>query len=308
MKLQHLKYIVEIADCRSITKASRKLFVSQPYLSKIIADAEAKLKRQIFIRSNQGLELTPYGHKVYHLARSVIRQMELLEHLEMENTEIEKAAELSISVANLIIKESLLLDYFALGRANRYELELHETTIQKSIENVEKEISEFAVVVIDDHQKSLLESMLGTRYLEYKEWDEGQLYYHLHKNHPLARQTKIPIDSLTMYPFVRLKMDDFAICSSEKFKEEYPDVRVNQSIVVNHYHSYLSIVKNNGAFMIGNKWQISELEKMGILSVQFSSSKHKVHLGMIKKKGWELSEEAQIFLHLVKESYGVEEV
>ena len=31
MNLQQLKYIVEIADCHSITKASKKLFVSQPY-------------------------------------------------------------------------------------------------------------------------------------------------------------------------------------------------------------------------------------------------------------------------------------
>ena len=41
MNLQQLKYIVEIADCHSITKASQKLFVSQPYLSKVVSDFEA---------------------------------------------------------------------------------------------------------------------------------------------------------------------------------------------------------------------------------------------------------------------------
>lgn len=30
MKLQQMKYIVEIADCKSMTNAAKKLFVSQP--------------------------------------------------------------------------------------------------------------------------------------------------------------------------------------------------------------------------------------------------------------------------------------
>ena len=36
MNLQHLKYLVTIADCHSITKAAKTLFVSQPYLSKVV--------------------------------------------------------------------------------------------------------------------------------------------------------------------------------------------------------------------------------------------------------------------------------
>ncbi len=58
MNLQQLRYIVEIADCHSITKASKKLFVSQPYLSKVVSDFEARVNNQIFIRYNNGLELT----------------------------------------------------------------------------------------------------------------------------------------------------------------------------------------------------------------------------------------------------------
>ena len=84
MNLQQLKYLVTIADCHSITKASKKLFVSQPYLSKVVSDFEAKINKQLFIRHNNGLELTSEGHKVYLLAQSIISQMEQLENLEHE--------------------------------------------------------------------------------------------------------------------------------------------------------------------------------------------------------------------------------
>ena len=72
MNLQQLKYLVTIADCHSITKASKDLFVSQPYLSKVVSDFETKINKQLFVRYNNGLELTSDGHKVYLLAQSII--------------------------------------------------------------------------------------------------------------------------------------------------------------------------------------------------------------------------------------------
>jgi len=67
------------------------------------------------------------------------------------------------------------------------------------------------------------------------------------------------------------------------------------------------MVKHNAAFMIGNKWQISELEKMGIQSAAFSSFKHKVHLMILKKQSTAFSAEAARWIHLFKNSYGLDE-
>lgn len=307
MNLQQLRYIVEIADCHSITKASKKLFVSQPYLSKVVSDFEARVNKQIFIRYNNGLELTAYGHKVYLLAQSIINQMELLDNLEKEETIENDRVKLSFSVGNLIIKDSLLLDYFSTTHAARNDVDFYETTIEGCIKNVEEDISEFAIIVVDDFQKTLLASVSVRKGLECIELDEGYLYYHLHRNHSLANREEISIDSLVQYPFVRLKTDEYAAFSNEKLKEEYPDIYVRKCIVVNHYHSYLSMVKNNGAFMIGNKWQISELEKMGIQSIRFSSLNHKVHLMIMKKEITTFSSEAKKFIHIFKDSYGLDE-
>lgn len=308
MKLQQLKYIVEIADCGSITKASRKLFVSQPYLSKVVSEFETKMGKQIFIRNSSGLELTTYGHKVYLLIQSVLNQLELLQNLDKTEFLEEEEANLSFSVANLILKDSLLLDYISTGSAARNRINFCETTIDGCIENIENETSEFAIIVIDDYQKTLLLNLAVRKELEYVELDEGYLYYHFHRVHPLAGLEKVSIDSLMHYPFVRLKTDRFSAFSSQKFQKEYSYIHVPRSIVVNNYHSYLNFVKNNGAFMIGNKWQISELEKMGIKSIRFSSLKHKVHLGVLKKEISPLSDETKKFLDLFKESYGLNRV
>lgn len=306
MNLQQLKYIVEIANCGSITKASKKLFVSQPYLSKVVSDFEAKINKQIFVRHNHGLELTTYGQKVYLLAQSIINQMELLDNLEKKEG-TENNAKLSFSVGNLILKESILLEYFSTTHAARNNVEFYETTIEECIKNVEEDISEFAILVVDDFQKSLFIKMSVRKGLSWIELDEGDPYYHLHRNHSLANQEEIKTDSLKEYPFVQLKEDEYTTFSNEKMKEAYPESDMQKFIVVNHYRSYLNMVKNNGAFIIGNKWQISELEKMGIKSIPVFSLKHKVHLMIIKKETTTFSTEAKRFIELFKKSYGLKE-
>lgn len=306
MKLQQLKYIVEIADCRSITRAAQKLFVSQPYLSKVVADFEARIKKQIFIRHNQGLDLTADGQKVYLLAQSIIAQMELLDHLETDEMAQPDSVRLSFSVGNFMIKDSLLLDYLSTSHAARNEIDFHETTIEACLRHVEGNVSEFAILVADDFQKTLLERTALRRGVDCIELDEGALYCHLHRNHSLADQAEITISSLLQYPLVRLPEDQYTRFSRTKLKEEYPDLYVRRCIVVSHYHSCLNLVQNSGAFMIGNKWQISGMERVGIQSIRFSSLRHKAHLMLLKKELTAFSPQAKRFLHLFRDGYGLD--
>ena len=176
MNLQQLRYIVEIADSRSITKASKKLFVSQPYLSKVVSDFEARAKKQIFIRCRNGLELTAYGQKVYLLAQSIIHQMDQLDQLGKEETAQNDSVRLSFSAANLIIKDSLLLDYVSTVHAAQIDIDFCETTISGCIKKIEEDVSEFAIVVADDFQKTLLTSICVRKKLEWIELDEVVWY------------------------------------------------------------------------------------------------------------------------------------
>lgn len=305
MNLQHLKYIVEIAECRSITQASRRLFVSQPYLSRIVAETESRFKKKLFVRHSQGLELTDYGQKVCILARSVLHQVGLLERMESEDTVPDKTVKLTFSAANIFLKGSLLRNYLTVSNVHGYEVEFHETTIRECIADVVSGRSDFAVIVHDDYQKNLLESIVQGNELEYKELDQGDIYYHLYKDHPLASRETIPEISLENYPFVQLKPDDFMLHSREKFREEHPGIRAERYIVVSHYPSCLNLVKECGAVMAGNKWQISELERLGIKSIRFADFRNKLHFGILKKKKHVLYEESALFIRLLKESYGL---
>jgi DNA-binding transcriptional LysR family regulator len=69
LKFQHLNVLLAVAQTGSMAKAARHLSISQPVVSKVIAELESMLGVRLFDRSPQGVEPTLYGHIL--LKRSV---------------------------------------------------------------------------------------------------------------------------------------------------------------------------------------------------------------------------------------------
>ena len=59
--LDYKEYIYAVYQERSFSKAARKLFVSQPWLSATVKKVEQGLKRQLFDRSTTPISLTEDG-------------------------------------------------------------------------------------------------------------------------------------------------------------------------------------------------------------------------------------------------------
>lgn len=78
MDLQYYQYFVEIARCRSISKAAEKLFVSQPYLSKVLSRLEQELGTKLMDRSSIPIRLTDEGECLLHYAGQIL---ELDQHM-----------------------------------------------------------------------------------------------------------------------------------------------------------------------------------------------------------------------------------
>lgn len=65
IRLRHLTCFLEVARLRSVVNAAEALHVSQPAVSKTIADLEELLGGRLFDRSRRNLFLTPFG-EVFH--------------------------------------------------------------------------------------------------------------------------------------------------------------------------------------------------------------------------------------------------
>ncbi|WP_028221375.1 LysR family transcriptional regulator [Paraburkholderia oxyphila] len=77
MELRHLRYFVAVAEEGSLTVAAeRRLYTSQPSLSRQIRDLEYEVGAQLFVRSARGIELTDAGKAFLDHARLALAQVD----------------------------------------------------------------------------------------------------------------------------------------------------------------------------------------------------------------------------------------
>ena len=74
MNITSLKYFIAVAEFSSFTKASERLFVSQPTLSRQVQDLEEMLGVKLFIRNRTSLALTPPGIRLLAEAKDIVKR------------------------------------------------------------------------------------------------------------------------------------------------------------------------------------------------------------------------------------------
>jgi DNA-binding transcriptional LysR family regulator len=72
LKLKHLQLLVALDEFHHLGRASEFLSLTQPAVSKTLAEIERMFKLQLFVRSTRGTEPTAYGMTVVRFARSVL--------------------------------------------------------------------------------------------------------------------------------------------------------------------------------------------------------------------------------------------
>jgi len=77
VELRHLRYFVAVAEAGSLTVAAeKKLYTSQPSLSRQIRDLENEVGAQLMTRNARGIELTPAGKAFLDYARLALMQVD----------------------------------------------------------------------------------------------------------------------------------------------------------------------------------------------------------------------------------------
>jgi DNA-binding transcriptional LysR family regulator len=72
LKLKHLQLLVALDQFRHLGRASEFLSLTQPAVSKTLAEIERMFELDLFVRSTRGTEPTAYGTTVVRFARSVL--------------------------------------------------------------------------------------------------------------------------------------------------------------------------------------------------------------------------------------------
>lgn len=79
IEIRHFQLIHAIAETGSMTKASQKLFLTQPSLSHQLKEIETRLGCRLFLRVNKSMVLTPHGKKILDAGAEILPKVSALE-------------------------------------------------------------------------------------------------------------------------------------------------------------------------------------------------------------------------------------
>ncbi len=78
MDLDSLKYFLRVVELKSLTKAVPALSISQPVISRSLAQLEKRLGGRLFNRNGHGVTLTPLGESLLARAKIITRECDAL--------------------------------------------------------------------------------------------------------------------------------------------------------------------------------------------------------------------------------------
>jgi LysR family nitrogen assimilation transcriptional regulator len=78
MNFEQLKYFLRVAEIGSLTKAAPALGITQPIVSRSLAQLERELGGRLFFRTGHGVQLTPLGEALLERAKIIIQGVDSL--------------------------------------------------------------------------------------------------------------------------------------------------------------------------------------------------------------------------------------
>ena len=293
MNLVHLKYAVEVAETGSINKASEKLYVSQPNLSRAIKELEASLGVTIFDRSAKGMVLTPDGEVFVRYARSILRQVDAIEEVFSKGTTEKKKFSISVPRA------SYVTDAFAefsklLDKDTPVEIFYKETNSMRSMKNILQDEYKLCIIRYAEGYDKYYKSTFDEKGLTYELITEFQYVLLMSKGSPLAEK-KSRIEIAHADPYVP------SLPLSEVKKEELPDNSQRRIFVFERASQFELLSRNPDTFMWVSPIPQELLDRYGLIQRVCPENTRKYKDVLVHRKDYELTELDNMFIEqLVK--------
>lgn len=296
MTLQQLRYVITIAQTGSFHTAAKALFVSQPSLSKAVAELEKEKGIVIFCRNNRGITLTEEGTKFLSYARQVMEQVELLEQQYQQDAPVRRVFAISAQHYAFVVNAfvALVREY---GQA-RYEFSLRESRTYDIIEDVRTRRSEIGILYLSEFNKEVIQRIIHSNELRFVPLFTAEPHVFVSRRNPLVGRTSVKLGDLQPYP--RLSYEQ-GINNSFYFSEELHSVEFSpKSIVVSDRATLFNLLIGLDGYTICSGILSSDLNGTEIVSIPLESSE-RMEIGYIYDTGYPLSAISERYIALLKE-------
>lgn len=295
MKLQQLRYVVKVAECGSITEASRRLFVSQPSITASIRDLENEMGVHIFERTNKGVIVSEEGETFLGYARQVLDQADLLEDKYKGTSE--QVPHFSVSCQHYSFAVNAFVDVIREFDAARYDFTLREEQTHEIIEDVAHMKSELGILYLSEHNREVIERMLAANELVFEGLFCATPHVFVCADHPLADHASVTLEDLEDYPFLSYEQGSY---NSFYYSEELTSTfERRKNIRVRDRATLFNLAMGLNGYTVCSGVISHELNGPGIISIPLDVDEY-MEIGIITRKNTTLTRYGQAYVEAIR--------
>ena len=307
MTLQQILYVLTVAECGSMNKASEKLFIVQPTLTSAIQELENEIGLTIFLRTRKGVIPTPEGKEFLEDIRNFYRHYDLVK--QKYEGEGDYKRKFGVSTQHYSFAVKAFTEMAKRYDMKEFDLAIRETQTKKVLTDVGSLKSEIGILFMSSANRKTIEKIMKDEELEFHPLIKCRAYVYLWGQHPLAKEKTISIEQLEPYPCLSFEQDEEEYYFAEEILSEntYP-----QTIKVTDRSTMLNLMVGLNGYTLCSGIISSDLNGDGYVVVPFKEDAENpnsiMEIGyvvkknsMLSKMGEEYIEELNKYLDKAKE-------
>ena len=296
--IKDIDYFIAIDKYKSISKAAKELYISQPALSKYLNNLETRLGIPLFERQNKKLILTKAGEYYKNFANLVSEQEDAFNE-KLSRLKNQKAGKITIGVSVNIIDMKLQQIISEFKQSNpKCEIILEQTFEKDTEHNILSGILDFAI----SHQPLLNDNFV------YQPIIKDYLLLVLPQDHPMNKEAVdisnynhkwINLNCLQDTPFI---LPDISFRTRLYADEVFTQSRISPKVVITSINptNIIKLVSEGiGAGIITENAIVNELSN-NLEFYYLGKPIMKSTIGILYRKGYHLPLEAISFIKIFK--------
>lgn len=289
MNFLHLKYLIEVEKCESISKAAQHLYINQPRLSKIIKEIEEEANIKIYERHNKGVVPTTKGKEFLMQAKKIVQEVDCLKNMYQDDPH---KLNLDICVPRSSYISEAFIEYLKMDNNMKKELNLNyrETNSIDTIQNVYDGENNLGIVRFPIRDQDYYFNILTLKELTYEKLFSFDYQILISNDNPLKDQ-EISIKDLKKQ--IELKHGDIHIQDGKQEHHKQMNIyeRGIQFELLNEIpETYMWVAPIPKKLLKHNHFILKECKDQKTPYVDY----------LIYRKGYVLSKEDQNFIKCLK--------
>lgn len=288
MELKQLEYFQMTSRLKNITRAAKRLSVSQPNITVAIKKLEAELGIQLFERSQKQLSLTPEGAVFLNRIEQALRNIQDAV-LEVNDYKQLQKGTIKIGIPSMI--GAYLFPKIFSGFQKKFshlDVYLYEKGSMSIRESLERDELDFGIVIISNASPSLQLLPMST----------NQVVACVPDSHPLARKNKFSWSDINNIDLIMLKEGSFIRnMISNKLKEN--NIKPNIVLESNQIETIKGLISSNVGMAFLLDFIVQDSPHIKTLPLEKPIL---VDVGLAWKKDRYISKAAQSFINFCQET------